>query len=211
MQSQHSAAPAAPRVGQAPETEPFDLFRQWLDEAADTEVNDPNAMALATADADGMPDVRIVLLKHHSPEGFVFFTNTQSAKGTELAANMQASGALHWKSVRRQIRFRGPVEFATEAEADTYFASRPRESRIGAWASRQSQPMAGRAELEEAFRRETARFGTGAVPRPPHWTGYRIRPVAIEFWSDRPSRLHERLVFNRTKPEGVWDRGHLFP
>lgn len=196
---------------QAPETEPFDLFTQWLESAAATEVNDPNAMALATADPDGLPDVRMVLLKDHSPAGFVFYTNSHSRKGTELAANAQASAVLHWKSVRRQVRFRGQVETVTEAEADAYYASRARDSRIGAWASRQSRPLADRAELETAVREQTKRFGDGDVPRPAYWIGYRIVPVYLEFWSDRPFRLHDRLVFTRQKPEGPWSRGHLFP
>lgn len=204
----HPAEAAPP---QAPETVPFDLFHKWLEEAGASEVNDPNAMALATADANGLPDVRMVLLKDHTPEGFVFFTNSRSAKGAELAANMQASAVLHWKSLRRQVRFRGSVDCVTDAEADAYFASRARDSRIGAWASLQSQHLSGRAELDEAVRRETARFEGEEVPRPPHWTGYRIRPVYVEFWSDRPFRLHERLVFSREKPEGPWDQGHLYP
>ena len=196
---------------QADEAEPFDLFTQWLEAAAATEVNDPNAMALATADTDGLPDVRMVLLKDHSPAGFVFYTNSHSRKGIELAANAQASAVLHWKSVRRQVRFRGQVETVTEAEADAYYASRARDSRIGAWASRQSRPLADRAELEAAVREQTMRFGDGEVPRPAYWIGYRIVPVYLEFWSDRPFRLHDRLVFTRQKPEGPWSRGHLFP
>ncbi|MFJ8042833.1 pyridoxamine 5'-phosphate oxidase [Kitasatospora sp. NPDC096147] len=192
-------------------TDPFELFARWLAEAEDTELNDANAMAIATTGQDGLPDVRMVLLKDFDPDGFVFFTNTRSRKGAELAENMQAAGLLHWKSLRRQVRFRGPVEAATEAEADAYFASRARQSRIGAWASQQSQPLADRAELEQAVARETARFGDGDVPRPPHWSGYRIRPTSLEFWSDRPFRLHERLVFERAKPEADWQRGLRHP
>ncbi|MEW1749627.1 pyridoxamine 5'-phosphate oxidase [Streptomyces angustmyceticus] len=203
--------PAEAAAPQAPESVPFDLFLTWLDEAGAAEVNDPNAMALATADADGLPDVRMVLLKDHGPEGFVFFTNSRSGKGAQLDANMQAAAVLHWKTLRRQVRFRGPVECVTDAEADTYFASRARDSRIGAWASRQSRPLSGRAELDAAVRHQAARFEGEEVPRPPHWTGYRIRPVHVEFWSDRPFRLHERLVFSREKPDGPWDRGHLYP
>lgn len=191
--------------------DPFELFGQWLAEAERTEVNDANAMAIATAGMDGLPDVRMVLLKDFDPDGFVFFTNTRSRKGAELAENMQAAGVLHWKSVRRQVRFRGPVESATDAEADEYFASRARQSRIGAWASRQSQPLAGRAELEQAVARETERFGTADIPRPSHWSGYRIRPVYLEFWTDRPFRLHERLVFERAKPDTEWQHGLRYP
>ena len=191
--------------------DPFDLFRQWLEEADTSEINDPNAMALATTGSDSLPDVRMVLLKDYGPEGFVFFTNSQSSKGLELDANMQAAAVLHWKSLRRQVRFRGTVELVTDEEADGYFASRARQSRIGAWASRQSRPLADRAELEAAVERETARFGDDDVPRPPHWNGYRIRPTYLEFWQDRPYRLHDRLVFSREKPEGAWEKGRLYP
>ncbi|MEU6370200.1 pyridoxamine 5'-phosphate oxidase [Streptomyces sp. NPDC046931] len=191
--------------------DPFDLFRQWLEEAGTSEVNDPNAMALATTGSDSLPDVRMVLLKDHGPEGFVFFTNSRSSKGLELDANMQAAAVLHWKSLRRQVRFRGTVELVTDEESDAYFASRARQSRIGAWASRQSRPLADRTELEAAVERETARFGEGDVPRPPHWNGYRIRPTYLEFWQDQPYRLHDRLVFSREKPEGAWDKGRLYP
>ncbi|GAA3049935.1 pyridoxamine 5'-phosphate oxidase [Streptomyces glomeratus] len=191
--------------------DPFDLFRQWLEEADTSEINDPNAMALATTGSDSLPDVRMVLLKDYGPEGFVFFTNSQSSKGLELDANMQAAAVLHWKSLRRQVRFRGTVELVTDEEADGYFASRARQSRIGAWASRQSRPLADRDELEAAVERETARFGDDDVPRPPHWNGYRIRPTYLEFWQDRPYRLHDRLVFSREKPEGAWEKGRLYP
>jgi pyridoxamine 5'-phosphate oxidase len=191
--------------------DPFELFDQWMAEATASEVNDPNAMAIATAGADGLPDVRMVLLKDVDPEGFVFYTNTRSRKGAELGENMQAAGVLHWKSLRRQVRFRGPVEAVTDSEADAYFASRARPSRIGAWASRQSQPLRDRAELEEGVASETARFEGQEVPRPAHWHGYRIRPVYLEFWSDRPFRLHERLVFERAKPESEWTNGLRFP
>jgi pyridoxamine 5'-phosphate oxidase len=201
----------APSSPQAEEAEPFTLFAQWFDEAAATEPNDPNAMALATTGADGLPDVRMVLLKEHSQDGFVFYTNSESHKGAELASNAQAAAVLHWKSVRRQVRFRGPAEMVTEAEADAYFASRGRDSRVGAWASRQSRPLTDRAELEASVAEVTARFADDEVPRPPHWIGYRISPVYLEFWADRPHRLHDRLVFTREKPEGPWRRGHLFP
>ncbi|MFI9306827.1 pyridoxamine 5'-phosphate oxidase [Streptomyces triculaminicus] len=197
-----------------PETgaeDPFALFRRWFGEAEAAELNDPNAMAVATTDADGLPDVRMVLLKGFDSRGFVFYTNTRSAKGTELAGSMRAAGVLHWKSLRRQVRFRGPVEHATDAEADAYFASRARDSRIGAWASLQSRPLADRSELEAAVARESARFGSGDVPRPPHWAGYRITPVSLEFWTEQPFRLHDRLVFTRERPDGPWGRGHLYP
>ncbi|GAA2226770.1 pyridoxamine 5'-phosphate oxidase [Streptomyces amakusaensis] len=197
--------------GPAAEETPFEWFEQWIAEAGRQEINDPNAMALATAGEDGLPDVRMVLLKEYDTEGFVFFTNTQSNKGAELAANMQASAVLHWKSMRRQVRFRGPVETVTDAEADAYFVSRAPDSRIGAWASRQSRPLGSRRELDEAVAREGARFGDAEVPRPPYWSGYRIRPTYIEFWSDRPFRLHDRFVFSRQKPEGPWHLGRLYP
>jgi pyridoxamine 5'-phosphate oxidase len=191
--------------------EPFILFSQWLGEAEKSEPNDPNAMALATVDPDGLPDVRMVLLKGLDDHGFVFYTNTESAKGTELGANPKAALLFHWKSLRRQVRIRGPVERVTDAEADAYYATRPRGSRIGAWASQQSRPLEGRFALEKAVASYTARFGIGEIPRPPHWTGFRILPVQIEFWHDRPFRLHDRLVFRRNTPEGGWSRQQLYP
>jgi pyridoxamine 5'-phosphate oxidase len=168
-------------------------------------------MALATTDAGGLPDVRMVLLKGFDSNGFVFYTNAQSQKGRELQANMQAAGVLHWKSIERQVRFRGPVEFASDAEADTYFASRSRDSRIGAWASQQSRPLESRAALDEAVARESLRFGPGKVPRPSHWKGYRVSPIYLEFWTSMPFRLHDRLVFWRQERDGGWDRGWLYP
>jgi len=191
--------------------DPFALFRRWYAAAAAAEVNDPNAMALATAGADGLPDVRMVLLKQFGADGFVFYTNITSQKGAELGENMNAAAVLHWKSLGRQVRFRGPVELVSAAEANAYFASRPRESQIGAWASRQSRPLASRLELEEAVARESARFGTGDVPRPSAWTGYRIQPVYLEFWIGMPFRLHDRLVFSRGKPGDEWSIGRLYP
>jgi pyridoxamine 5'-phosphate oxidase len=188
-------------------SDPFALFRQWFDTAESTEPNDPNAMALATAGADGLPDVRMVLLKGVDTDGFVFYTNNQSRKGAALRANMHAAAVLHWKSLGRQVRFRGPVEAVSDAEADAYFATRPRDSRIGAWASQQSRPLEDRSALEMAVRREAARFASGDVPRPPHWAGYRIRPVYLEFWTGMPFRLHDRLVFTRDRPEGGWSKG----
>jgi pyridoxamine 5'-phosphate oxidase len=191
--------------------DPFAIFGDWFALAQKKEPNDPNAMALATAGGDGLPDVRMVLMKEYDERGFVFYTNTQSQKGEELAENMQAAGVMHWKSLRRQVRFRGPVEFVTEEEADAYFSSRPRDSRIGAWASQQSRPLESRFALEKAVAREAARFGFGEVPRPPHWTGYRIKPVYIEFWMDRPFRLHDRHIFRRERPEGPWMTDRLYP
>jgi pyridoxamine 5'-phosphate oxidase len=191
------------------ESEPFRLFRAWYAEAQASEPNDPNAMALATVDADGMPDVRMVLLKDADETGFVFYTNTESAKGTELAAQPKAALVLHWKSLRRQVRVRGPVARVSDAEADAYFQSRPRDSRIGAWASQQSRPLEGRFALEKAVARYAATYAIGDVPRPPHWTGFRISPVQMEFWRDRPFRLHDRVRFVKT-PDG-WARDRLFP
>ena len=191
--------------------DPFALFGRWLDEAGASEINDPNGMAVATADADGLPDVRMVLLKDHDAEGFVFYTNTESAKGRQLAANPQAALLFHWKSLRRQVRVRGPVERVMDAEADTYFASRARDSQIGAWASDQSQVMEGRLVLERRAAEYALKFGLGAVPRPPHWTGFRVRPLRLEFWHDRPFRLHDRLVFTRDSLGAPWSRTRLFP
>ena len=189
--------------------DPFAVFAAWLDEAGRTEPNDPNAMALATVDADGLPDLRMVLLKGFDRAGFVFYTNTESAKGRELAGNPKAALCLHWKSLRRQVRARGAVTRVPDEEADAYFQSRPRDSRIGAWASQQSRPLESRAALEEAVRQFTIAHEGREVPRPPHWTGYRIAPSQIEFWADRPFRLHDRAVFTR-EGEG-WRRTRLYP
>ena len=191
--------------------DPFALFDSWFEEAAANEVNDPNAMALATVDANGLPDLRVVLLKGHDERGFVFYSNAESAKGRELAANPKAAVNFHWKSLQRQIRIRGPVSTVSEAEADAYYQSRPRESRIGAWASQQSRPLESRATFEAAIAETTARFADGPIPRPPHWRGFRITPIEIEFWHDRPYRLHDRIVFRRATPEVSWDKQRLYP
>jgi pyridoxamine 5'-phosphate oxidase len=191
--------------------EPFDLFRQWFADAKASEPNDPNAMALATVDPQGMPDVRMVLMKGYDEQGFVFYTNTGSAKGTQLLASRKAAIVFHWKSLHRQVRVRGPIEQVSDAEADAYFQSRPRDSRIGAWASQQSRPLESRFALEKAVAVNAAKYAVGTVPRPPHWTGFRIMPVAIEFWHDRPFRLHDRITFSRAEPNGDWTRHRLYP
>ena len=191
--------------------EPFDLFRQWFADATACEPNDPNAMALATVDPQGMPDVRMVLMKGYDEQGFVFYTNTGSAKGTQLLASRKAAIVFHWKSLHRQVRVRGPIEQVSDAEADAYFQSRPRDSRIGAWASQQSRPLESRFALEKAVAVNAAKYAVGTVPRPPHWTGFRIMPVAIEFWHDRPFRLHDRITFSRAEPNGDWTKHRLYP
>jgi pyridoxamine 5'-phosphate oxidase len=190
--------------------EPFGLFAAWLDDATASEPNDPNAMSLATVDADGMPNVRMVLLKGFDADGFVFYTNFESAKGREILGSMKAALCFHWKSLRRQVRVRGPVEIVTDAEADAYFASRPGGSRIGAWASKQSRPLESRLALEKAVATYTARHAIGEIPRPAHWSGFRIRPVEMEFWHDRPFRLHDRLRFDRDEAGG-WTTSRLYP
>lgn len=192
-------------------SEPFALFERWFSDATASEPNDPNAMALATVDPDGLPNVRMVLMKGWDEAGFVFYTNTESAKGRELLSGKKAALVLHWKSLRRQVRVRGPVEIVTDAEADEYFQSRPRDSRIGAWASQQSRPLESRFALEKAVATNAAKYAIGEVPRPPHWTGFRIRPVEIEFWHDKPFRLHDRIVFRRPAPEGGWTKARLYP
>lgn len=191
--------------------EPLGLFAAWLDEATRSEPSDPTAMALATVDDDRLPNVRMVLLKGFDAGGFVFYTNTQSAKGQELAAEPKAAAVFHWKSLRRQVRVRGPVERVSEAEADAYFATRPKGSQIGAWASRQSAPLEGRFALEKSVAFHTARYALGAVPRPPDWSGYRIVPLIMEFWHDRPFRLHERVEFRRDTRQTPWVKTRLYP
>lgn len=189
--------------------DPFPLFDEWLAEARAGEINDAEAMALATTDASGQPSVRTVLLKGHGPEGFVFYTNEQSAKGGQLAANPRAALLFHWKSLRRQVRIEGAVERMADAEADAYFASRGRDSQLGAWASDQSRPLDSRGTFENRFEEMKRRFDGKDVPRPPHWGGYRVMPERIEFWTDRPHRLHERRLFVRDA--NCWREGLLYP
>lgn len=190
--------------------DPHALFRAWFAEARASEINDSNAMALATVDSTGQPSVRMVLLKGHDERGFVFYTNRESRKAQELGDGSKAALLFHWKSLRRQIRIEGPVSRVDDAESDAYFASRGRDSQLGAWASEQSRPLDARETFEARFEEMRARFEGGDVPRPPHWGGYRVTPQRIEFWLDREHRLHERRVFTRTA-EGGWDEGLLFP
>ncbi len=190
---------------------PFAVFSQWLEKAAKSEPNDHNAFALATCDMAGMPNLRMVLLKGHDENGFVFYTNLGSAKGAELKDNPKASMLFHWKSLRRQIRIRGIVSRVSEAQADAYYASRPRDSRIGAWASKQSQELESRFALEKRVARYGAKFAIGKVPRPAHWSGFCISPLEIEFWKDGAFRLHDRIVFRRDNDNSPWQGSRLYP
>jgi pyridoxamine 5'-phosphate oxidase len=188
---------------------PFVQFRDWMADAEKSEPNDPNAMIVGTASAEGRPSLRTILLKGVDERGFVFYTNKESRKGGELAANPQASLLFHWKSLRRQIRIEGPVEHVTDAEADAYYESRPRISRLGAWASQQSRPLAKRTILEERLAEMEARF-PDEIPRPGYWSGYRVLPEMFEFWQDMPYRLHDRTIYRRS-PDGAWEQSKLFP
>ncbi|HAH10495.1 MAG TPA: pyridoxamine 5'-phosphate oxidase [Alphaproteobacteria bacterium] len=204
--------PPHPADDDAPGTQdPIEIFERWFKEAHTSEPNDPNAMALASVDADGMPNVRMVLLKGYDHNGFVFYTNYESAKGQELLGQGKAALCFHWKSLRRQVRVRGPVQQVTAEEADAYFASRPKDSQIGAWASQQSRALEGRWALEAAVAQVAARYALSKVPRPPHWSGFRVMPFEIEFWRDRPFRLHERLVFRRPGLLDPWTTLRLYP
>jgi pyridoxamine 5'-phosphate oxidase len=191
--------------------EPLRLWQAWFDEAVKGEPRDPNAMSLATVDKDGFPDVRTVLLKGVDERGFVFYTNTESQKGQELAGNMKAALLFYWKSLNRQVRIRGPVEQVTAEEADAYFATRPKGAQIGAWASQQSRPLETRLAFEKAVALYGAKYALGTVPRPPHWSGYRVVPLKIEFWHDRPFRLHDRIEFRRAAFGEAWNKVRMYP
>lgn len=191
--------------------EPFILFEEWLRDAHESEPNDPTAFSLATVDQDGMPNVRMVLLKGLDGRGFTFYTNFESQKGTELQSSAKAAMCFHWKSLRRQVRIRGNVEIVSGDEADAYFAERPRGSRIGAWASQQSRPLESRFALEKAVAEYTARYAIGDIPRPSYWSGFRLLPVSMEFWHDRKFRLHDRIQFNRDEDGRGWVKTRLYP
>jgi pyridoxamine 5'-phosphate oxidase len=191
--------------------EPFRLFAAWLKDAVTSEPRDPTAMTLATVDADGMPNARIVLMKGADEQGFVFYTNKDSQKGHELGVHAKAALVFHWKSLNRQVRLRGTVEHVTDAEADAYFATRPKQAQIGAWASKQSQPLESRLAFEKAVALYAAKYALGTVPRPPQWSGYRLVPTTFEFWHDRPFRLHDRIVFMRDTASAPWSKTRLYP
>jgi pyridoxamine 5'-phosphate oxidase len=191
--------------------EPFALFGEWFAEAVKAEPSDPNAMALATVDTDGLPDVRMVLMKGFDAEGFVFYSHIASPKGRELAANPKAALLFHWKSLHRQVRIRGTVTAVTQAEADAYFATRPKQAQIGAWASKQSQPLESRFAFAQAIAKVAAKYLVGEVPRPQGWSGWRVAPLQFEFWHDRPFRLHDRIEFRREAANSAWTKVRLYP
>ena len=191
--------------------DPFALFAAWLEEATASEPRDPTAMTLATVDAAGLPNARMVLLKGADARGFVFFTNMDSQKGRELDAQKKAALVFHWKSLNKQVRVRGAVARVTDAEADAYFATRPKQAQIGAWASQQSRPLESRLAFEKAIAIYAAKYALGTVPRPPYWSGYRIVPSVMEFWQDRPFRLHDRIDFRRAAPDAPWTKTRLYP
>jgi pyridoxamine 5'-phosphate oxidase len=191
--------------------DPFRLFAAWLQEATASESRDPTAMTLATVDAEGRPNARMVLLKGADQHGFAFYTNLDSQKGRELDAHPEAALVFHWKSLNRQVRVRGRVERVSAAEADAYFASRPKQAQIGAWASKQSAPLESRLAFEKAIALYAAKYAIGAVPRPPNWSGFRIVPRSLEFWQDRPFRLHDRVEFVRAAPDAPWRKTRLYP
>lgn len=190
--------------------EPFALFAEWFAEAQGSEPNDPNAMALATVDADGLPDMRMVLMKDYDSSGFVFYSHVASAKGRELADNPKAALLFHWKSLRRQVRIRGRVTSVSAAEADAYFATRPKQAQLGAWASKQSQPLESRFAFETAIAQEALKHVIGEVRRPPGWSGWRVAADQMEFWHDRPFRLHDRILFSRDV-SATWSKTRLYP
>jgi len=191
--------------------EPFRLFAAWMQDATTAEPRDPTAMTVATVDANGMPNARMVLLKGFDAHGFVFYTNKDSQKGQELDANAKAALVFHWKSSNRQVRVRGTVEHVSDAEADAYFATRAKQAQIGAWASQQSRPLESRLAFEKAIAVYAAKYAIGTVPRPAYWSGYRIVPLQIEFWQERPFRLHDRVEFHREAPDKAWSKTRLYP
>jgi pyridoxamine 5'-phosphate oxidase len=191
--------------------EPLRLFAAWFEQASRSEPRDPTAMSLATVDSDGLPNARMVLMKGFDERGFVFYTNIESQKGRELDVTRRAALLFHWKSLNRQVRLRGPVERVSDEEADAYFATRPRLAQIGAWASKQSAPLESRHAFEQAVAVNTMKFAVGAIPRPPYWAGYRLQPLIMEFWQDRPFRLHDRMEFSRAAPEAPWHKTRLYP